>query len=206
MVATLLEPVRVFTSYRDSVIARSQNTTNSLSTSLTELLFETKYGLRLEFCRRNNSYLIKICDTSNAVGEKNADHTNRCYHYRILPDWQTSFIWQNDPRDDCVVEDETVERLYPALAPFFFAWRDVYETEFERQECHLGSHVEVFPNARARVAWEMEGFFMSCWLASQNEVESVEYYSSSKTCRVEKDMMALELHKFLGNMGSLLEM
>jgi len=142
------------------------------------VLFKTKYGLRLEFCCRDNSYLIKICDTMNAVGPKNADHTNHRFNYRILPDWQTSFIWQNDPQDDCVVEDETVEGLYPALAPFFFAWRDVYETEFERQE----------------------------WLASQNEVESVEYYSSSKTYGVEKDTMALELHKFLDDMGSLLEM
>jgi hypothetical protein len=102
------------------------------------------------------------------------------------------------------VEDKTIESLYPALAPFFFAWRDVYETEFKRQECDLGGYAEVFPSVCARVAWETEGFFMSCWLARQNEVESVEYSPDSKTYRVEKDKMGLELQKFLSDMESLL--
>ena len=104
------------------------------------------------------------------------------------------------------MEDETVESLYPALAPFYFAWREVYEVEFEKQECHLGSNAEVFPDVRARVAWETEGIFMSCWLALQNEVDSVEYSRGSKSYKFEKDTIGLELQKFLGNMESLLEM
>jgi len=142
-----------------------------------------------ELCRRTNNYLIKICDSSypNAkpspdlsenttidstspsvpklIGANNVYQTGRRYHYRIFPDWNTSYIWYDpewlkDPQDDCVVEDETVESRYPALAPFFFAWREVYDTEFEKQECHLGSHAEVFPDVRDLVAWETEGFFM----------------------------------------------
>jgi len=236
------EPVKVFTSYRSSVIAsvsqhlhpESPRETPASSHVETELLFETKYGLRLELYRRCNSYLIEICNSSpktkprpnrsenttiertspsipKSVGPKNADHTRRRYRYRIFPDWQTSFLWHDpewlkDPGDDCEVEDETIESLYPALAPFFFAWREVHETEFEKQECHLGGDAEVFPDVRARVAWETEGFLMSCWLARQNEVESVEYSPDSKTYRVEKDTMCLELQKFLGDMESLLEM
>jgi hypothetical protein len=41
---------------------------------------------------------------------------------------------------------------------------------------------------------------MSCWLALQNEVESVEYYPYSE------DKMALELQKFLSDTESLLRM
>jgi len=267
-----LEPVKIFISHRNSVIASASqhlhpegpsalgatdNSTTSQSTLLTgiikavysfwsslayggtpvsshpetELLFETKYGLRLEICRRSNNYLIEICDSSpnakpspdlsedttiestspsvpKSVG---AYQTGRRYRYRIFPDSHTSFIWYDpDPEwlkdHDCTVEEETVESRYPALAPFFFAWRDVYETEFERQECHLGSHAEVFPDVRARVAWETEGIFMSCWLALQNEVESVEYSPRPKSYRIEKDTIGLELQKFLGDMESLLEM
>jgi len=47
---------------------------------------------------------------------------------------------------------------------------------------------------------------MSCWLALQNEVESVEYSPGSKSYRIEKDTISLELQKFLGDMESLLEM
>src|SRR5436190_15630700 len=86
-----LEPVKVFASYRNSVIASvsqhlhlegprhldsADNSANTQSTPLayrgtptssraeTELLFETKYGLRLELHCGSNSYLIKICDSS----------------------------------------------------------------------------------------------------------------------------------------------
>jgi len=47
---------------------------------------------------------------------------------------------------------------------------------------------------------------MSCWLALQNEVESVEYYSDSKLYRIEKDTIGLELQEFFADMESLLEM
>jgi len=58
-----------------------------------------------------------------------------------------------------------IENRHPHLAIFYFEWRDIYETSFERQECHYGVPAPLSPQVEELVAWATEGFLMACWLA-----------------------------------------
>ena len=105
------------------------------------------------------------------------------YRYRLFPDWQTSYLWYDDQGPlpspgQSHVDANVIERRYPLLDPFYFEWREIYESAFEQQKCHLGSGKEVFAEVHERVAWETEGFLIACWLALQDDVEEVEYKSS----------------------------
>ncbi|KAN0072971.1 hypothetical protein V8E54_009085 [Elaphomyces granulatus] len=53
--------------------------------------------------------------------------------------------------------------MYPRLAKFFFEWADIiYDASFERQECHLGRRLKVFPCVDELVAWQTEGLLLAC--------------------------------------------
>ena len=76
----------------------------------------------------------------------------------------------------------------------------MYETEFEKQECHLGSGAEVFPDLDDRIAWDVEGFVLACWLALRSDVHSVEYTPRSVEYKIEKGTIENVFLEFLRDM------
>lgn len=107
--------------------------------------------------------------------------------------------------DEFHVDEDVIESRYPTIGDFYFSWRGAYETAFEEQECHLGSTAEVFPDPRVRVAWEVEGLLLACWLAFQDDVEGVEYMPGKTAYQVEKGETVAVLCQFLRETGTLLE-
>ena len=99
--------------------------------------------------------------------------------------------------DDPHVNLEVIQERYPILSPYYQAWRQRYETEFERQELHLGSDAEVFPDVADRISWDVEGLMIACSLALQNDVLSVEYIPRSTRYQVEKGTIETDLPDFL---------
>ena len=90
--------------------------------------------------------------------------------------WYTTHLWYKDWTFDTLdVDRDVIESRYPHLATFYFEWRDIYETSFERQECHCGVRAPPFPQVEELVSWATEGFLMACWLALQDNVTEVEY-------------------------------
>jgi hypothetical protein len=59
------------------------------------------------------------------------------------------------------VDEDVIESRYPHLAKFYFEWRDIYETSFERQESHRGVPAPSFPQVEELVAWATEGMLAS---------------------------------------------
>jgi hypothetical protein len=159
-------------------------------------LVETKYGLRLEISHGTSLQISKRPQKSTsstqilgtAINTSNLHlqtlgATKSCPEtkspvltaYRLLPDWQTSYLWYNEgllqhPLEDPHVGVDIIRERYPLLAPLYLEWHDIYENAFERQECHLGRNINVFPRVDEQVAWETEGFLIACWLALQDDV------------------------------------
>ena len=81
-----------------------------------------------------------------------------------------------------------IEGRYPNLTTFYFEWRDIYETSFERQECHFGVKAPTFPQVEELVSWATEGVLMACWLALQDNVSlgmvilGMYYLEKGKNC------------------------
>ncbi|WEW54581.1 hypothetical protein PRK78_000001 [Emydomyces testavorans] len=117
----------------------------------------------------------------------NSTHPNERHFYRLLPDWQTSYLWYDvsaplyGPDHRAEVDPAMINKKYPKLAPFFWRWRDAHEAAFEQQGCDHGLAVEPFPNSEDKVAWEVAGFLIACWLVLHEDVESVSYVLTYKT-------------------------
>ncbi|PGH12867.1 hypothetical protein AJ80_06576 [Polytolypa hystricis UAMH7299] len=132
------------------------------------------------------------------------------YQCRLFLDWQTSFLWYDTlslrtTSDEFEVDDGIIEERYPALTPFYFTWREDYEDSFEKQQCHLGIGQEVFPDIAARVAWEVAGFLIACWLVRQDDVECVTYYIlPTGVYEIRKDGMDDVLKRFFIDVDALL--
>ncbi len=125
------------------------------------------------------------------------------YSYRLFPDWQTSYLWydassQNASADgDVHVDENDISTRYPGLRAYYFAWQEVYESAFEKQGCHLGAQVEVFPDALERAAWEVEGCLIACWLALREDVVGIEYRPGEKAYLIKGDGVRDVLEGFL---------
>jgi hypothetical protein len=176
-------------------------------------LFDTKYGLRvLRNLQPNGSarYSVQLAPSQSCVEPVQTKNDHRLYHYRIFPDWQTSFFWKNPKYlvgtgEVSEVDEDVVEEMYPQLAPFFFSWRDVFDEAFEKQELHLGVKAEVFPDLGERVTWCIEGFLMASWLVLQQQVASVEYSPEEKAYMLDKMYVNDELQAYLDEMDALVE-
>ncbi|EDN08141.1 predicted protein [Histoplasma mississippiense (nom. inval.)] len=135
--------------------------------------------------------------------------TSTRYGYRMFPDWQTSYLWYDplwpqNPSDESHVDEKTIKDRYPILAPFYLAWRDVYEKSFEQQGCDMGSGLEPFPDTADRVAWEVEGFLIACWLGLQDDTEQVLYTLPTGTYQIDKKSKDSVLRQFLIDEDNLL--
>jgi len=181
-----------------------------LKTSLHTILLETKYGLRLDLSDRgtfkltNISFLRSVHELRSLERLATVENrkTPRTYRYRLSPDWQSSYLWDDSCEKYTLTSEENIstsviECRYPVLGSFYQAWLKSYNTAFEQRKCDLCSGADVFSDLHERVAWETEGFLMACWLGLQDSVEVVEY-APSQLYRIEKGGM--ELHRFLGDM------
>ncbi|KAK2765547.1 hypothetical protein FQN54_008401 [Arachnomyces sp. PD_36] len=177
------------------------------------LLFETAYGLRIIVHNDDRSHTTIEITTSqssdNQADQRVQDAADQLYHYRLKPDWQTSFLWYDiywphNPPDETHVDEETIEERYPSLASFYFAWQTLYEDWFTTRDCHRGSGLDVFPDVASRVGWEVEGFLFACWLALQSDVEQVEYEVDTGTYSIRKENLSSVAQTFLADVDTLL--
>ncbi|KAH8705685.1 hypothetical protein BGW36DRAFT_403213 [Talaromyces proteolyticus] len=181
------------------------------------VLLETKYGLRLTL---NDGCIFEFTNTSHPHMGLNG----RCaasvdeplllrptvvvgnlpatYHYQLSPYWQSSILVQNNSGKHTLATEEgfgasVIEQRYPILAPLYHAWVDNYNFAVKQRGEHLFKGVDVFSDIYERVAWEIEGFLMACWLGLQDNVEAVEYCPYDMY-RIENG--AVELYRFLTHM------
>jgi len=129
--------------------------------------------------------------------------------YRLFPDWCTTYLWYKDWTFDTIdVETDVIESRYPQLAKFYWEWRDIYETSFERQECHCGAKAPTFPQVEELVSWATEGFLIACWLALQDNVTEVQCWPgddhTTNRYHLVKGRLDEELLRFLTDMEALL--
>ncbi|KAL2368234.1 hypothetical protein RJ035_008088 [Blastomyces gilchristii] len=174
------------------------------------LFLETAYGLQLTVV--NCGDINSTVDISTEVDQRHRVEPQRreCqYHYRLFPDWQTSYLWYDtrsphNPPDEIHVDEDIIEARYPTLAPFYFAWQDIYEGSFTAQGCDRGSGLDVFPDIAVHIGWEVEGLLIACWLVLQDDVEQVKYELATGMYWIKKDNLGDILRQFLTDMDSLL--
>ncbi|KAG5292903.1 hypothetical protein I7I48_05134 [Histoplasma ohiense] len=174
------------------------------------LFLETAYGLQLTVV--NCGDINSTVDISTEVDQRHGVEPQRSecrYHYRLFPDWQTSYLWYDtrsphNPPDEIHVDEDIIEARYPTLAPFYFAWQDIYENSFTAQGCDRGSGLDVFPDIAVRIGWEVEGLLIACWLVLQDDVEQVKYEPATGTYSIRKDNLGDILRQFLTDMDALL--
>ncbi|KAG5289656.1 carbonic anhydrase [Histoplasma ohiense] len=61
----------------------------------------------------------------------------------------------------------------------------------------MGSGLEPFPDTPDRVAWEVEGFLIACWLGLQDDTEQVLYTLPTGTYQIDKKSKDSVLRQFL---------
>jgi len=159
-----------------------------LLASKLEINLETKYGLRLQVSD-NYIRIENIRQRKKRVFEEYSHDDGKPLlvpvkrpgpfftqlSYRLFPEWCTTYLWYKDWTFDTIdVETDVIESRYPQLAKFYWEWHDIYETSFERQECHCGADAPTFPQVEELVSWATEGFLIACWLALQDNVTEVE--------------------------------
>ncbi|KAM5457322.1 hypothetical protein MaudCBS49596_000517 [Microsporum audouinii] len=174
------------------------------------LLFKTAYGLRLIVHNNGDTGCTTIEITaSQSPNRRVRGGIGQLYHYRLAPDWQTSFLWYDtrwphNPPGEAHVDEETIEERYPTLAPFYFAWQTSYEDSFTAQGCDRGSSLDVFFDAASRVGWEVGGFLFACWLVLQGDVEQVKYEIATGTYSIRRENLSSVAQTFLADVDALL--
>jgi hypothetical protein len=187
----------------------------SIDNKSTLVLLVTKYGLRLHV---SHDATVEISIQHPPSLEKSVhDDVNGCnsnlptlntvaplpdppippkpVSYRLWPSWYTSCLWSLS--DGMEVSKEEFEARHPRLpVNFYFDWVQIYNDAFERQECHFGSLLPVFPKVEDRLAFETEGLLLACWLALQDDVQEVEY-SQYSSFLLRKGHLEEEILRFL---------
>lgn len=217
-----LQPLRFFCERRLSIIEsvpefltplKTLTASSSAQHPCPELdHLDTKYGLRLNFKNGQITTVHIVPTPSQPVIDPptTKPHTTNkvllppqspkpCYSYRLFPDWQTSYLWYDTPSAEghVHVDEDDISSRYPALAGYYFAWQEAYESAFKKQGCHLGVPAEVFPDAHDRAAWEVEGCLIACWLALRGDVEKVKYQPTKKAYLLKKHEVGDVLKGFL---------
>jgi hypothetical protein len=123
------------------------------------------------------------------------------HRYRLFPDWQTTYLWY-DPSwpgnpDDPVVELDEIEKKYSTLFPFYLSWLKSHDSELDK--LFSGSDGDEDPQSDLShlLAWEINGFLMSCWFAFQTDVHSVEFKPSDISYEITRDTMESEFQRYL---------
>src|SRR5204863_4867463 len=104
------------------------------------LTIETRYDVKAEL-NNDGTKIFKI--TSHKLAQQKPRTSNiesipklsssqlvtRRYRYRVLPDWQTSYMWydvtwEDNPQDSPVVDFGDIEERYPELYPSYKEWQE----------------------------------------------------------------------------------
>ncbi|KLJ08551.1 hypothetical protein EMPG_16026 [Blastomyces silverae] len=91
------------------------------------LFLETAYGLQLTVV--NCGDINSTVDISTEADQRHGVEPQRSEY------WQTSYLWYDtrsphNPPGEIHVDEDIIEARYPTLAPFYFAWQDIYENLF----------------------------------------------------------------------------
>lgn len=186
---------------------------------------QTKYGLQMEIATDDASPEIDVAVSVQQADSQYQDSPkngpleleemiaallrSKRYYYRLLPDYQTSFLfydpgWFGNPPGEFHVDIDTLSDRYPALDPCYYEWQEAYEKSFKRQGCHLGSRSEAFPDMTSRVAWEVAGFLITCFLLLQDDVGCVSYVLPKRTYEIKKNGIKAATNMFLKDECELL--
>lgn len=125
------------------------------------------------------------------------------YRYRLLPDWQTSYLWYDvtwpeNPQDSPAIDFDAIEERYPELFPFYIEWQELQEDLFARQFSEdSDSQEDGAVNIAQLLAWELNGFLIACWLVFQEDVSAVEYKPGDVAYLLERGNLEGRLEEFI---------
>jgi hypothetical protein len=166
----------------------------------TSLVLETKYGIKAELTA-DGTEVFEIT-AANPVPQPSTTQPTEKYHYRVLPDWQTTYLWYDAahlPDDDPVVDYEVLKERYPQLYPFYLKWVDILERQFAREYGPPGESDESELSEEQRTALAIEGFLISSWLALQDDVAQVEYLRFGASFYLDKNNLEAQFRDFIRN-------
>lgn len=145
-------------------------------------MFRTPFGLEVFMLHASGrSRTGRVCLRARAEESDSSYYEDAPYHYQLVPGERTATLeydvtWRAYP--DCALppfDDENILARHPALGSFYREWADEYKMATLDQDCSGELGLPVFPVRQQRVAWEVAGHLMACWLLLQPGVESVRY-------------------------------
>lgn len=193
-----------------------------LTTSLEyicKVTIETTYGLVVvvnpDKSLTVQQTTIKKPDSDSSCGQQSTEPDTQPqrsgFKYRMFPEYAAGFVWYDptwpgNPEGTYEVEDEELEERYSdSWYKAHDDWRARYIAAFEKQESHLGSHKNPFPDMEERKAWTVEGLLLACWLSLQPDVENVEYGPGFGNIDLNKGSADTALQMFLGELEKFIQ-
>jgi len=105
--------------------------------------------------------------------------------------------WEDNPQDSPVVDFGDIEERYPELYPSYKEWQEFQEKIFARQ-FSADSENEDGALSRAQfIAWEVDGFLISCWLALQDDVSAIEYKPADVPYHIDRSNLEAQFRGFM---------
>lgn len=206
MAAAPLRPLELLAQHYDdqSVMLLEQPTPLGYESYI---ILETTYGLQLAVYETSPHYGdIAFLDGKH----EQVDFTKQCCwpsstKRPFYPEWM---IWHDDgchrSSDDPYVGGDIVRSQHPALEPYLLSWEVFFNAAAKRQEKQVGFVWETVPDVRMRVAWEMKGFLLACWLVLQG-AGPISYESHGVArYEIQPNGMDLILRRFLRDMDALI--
>lgn len=182
-----------------------------LSGEDTSELLQTDFGLKLKISdKTDGSGVVTIVNdrplqSPSTEGLKITGDPGR-YGYRLIPDYEMSSLfydinWPHNPFDEFVVDWPEIEERYPALLPFHTEWMRGYDESLTKREFDEW----VSSDMASRVAFDVGGILIACWLVLQNDVEYVRYHYPTKHYVIIKNNVEEKLREFLIEVNDLLK-
>lgn len=190
------------------------------------LIIKTKYGVKAEFTKNGSKVFTISANQSNnpassdlslPESESRMSGINPIpnlptprpvkarYRYRLLPDWQTSYLWYDitwpeNPQDSPAIDSDEIEERYPELFPLYTEWQELQEEVFARHFSGVEERGEERAlNTAQLLAWEVDGFLIACWLVAQDEVSAVEYKPGDVAYFLERGNLEGQFQEFIRN-------
>lgn len=190
-------------------------------------LLETKYGLRLDICKKT-TFEFTLSHPPTGFGkhppldrifpafeDPSAESLGTVLVpksipitpiiYQLFPEWQTTHLWDDNKYEGREITLDVIAYLYPSLYPHYIKWAERWN---ESSTTEIDKHDDIVPafaNAKDEVAWETEGFLMASFLALQDDVSVVKYRPSNTVYSIKRGKLENALKMFLRDMEDLLE-
>lgn len=182
----------------------------------TRIFLRTKYNIQVELDKDAVQVLnISFCpegshstlaeqenDRNSSASPPKTKPSEEKHRYRLFPDWQTTYLWYEtsragNPKDNPAVGLDEIESKYPALFPFYLSWLQSHESKLDKAFSENDDDKHLQPDLSHPVAWEINGFLISCWFAFQTDVHSVEYKPSDTSYEIKRGTMESEFQRYL---------